>query len=152
MTNAIERILVVDDEKEFVNTIKRHLTREGFCLDAASNGETACRKMGEKAIGEGRYDLVITDLVMPYMGGLELFQWIKLNCPDTSVIVLTGSGNTERILPLIRPELDCLAQKPMTPGLMMALLGDIREKRSSRREFLGNNTIDNGLKDKVELF
>lgn len=132
MAKTIERILLVDDEKEFVNAIKRHLTREGFSLDAAPDGEDACRKMGERIrVGDG-YDLVITDLIMPRMGGIDLFRWIKKNAPDTSVLLLTGSTKTDHILPMIRPELDDMAPKPMTPKLMMALLGSIEEKRVTR--------------------
>lgn len=129
MEKVIDRILIVDDEKEFVNSITRHLKREGFAPDTADNGAAACRKITDQTRRGVAYDLVITDLVMPLMGGLELYNWIIDTVPETSVILLTGFGNIEQISPRLRPELDGLAQKPTTPRLMMELIGRVQDKR-----------------------
>jgi DNA-binding NtrC family response regulator len=126
---AIKRILVVDDEEEFVNTVKRHLKRERFTLHSAKDGEDACQKIDATTCDGSPYDLVITDVIMPKISGIELMQWIKHNHSHISVLVVSGFGGKHLVMESIRPELDDYCQKPLTPGEMMELIGNIDKKR-----------------------
>ncbi len=125
----IRRILVVDDEIEFGNTIKRHLRREGFILNTACDGKDACCKISDTFKSVKTYDLVITDVMMPKVSGIELLQWIKKNCPEISVLVITDFGDMDAVLETIRPELDDFCQKPVTPAEMVCMISNINLKR-----------------------
>jgi DNA-binding NtrC family response regulator len=134
-TECVEHILIVDDEVEFVRSVRRHLKRRGFTPDFAFNGEAACHKMllasEEKEL---LYDLVITDVVMPRMDGIALLEWIHVTFPETSVMVLSeymGPGYMGR---RIRPELDDIGRKPVTPESMMHLINSISKKRAGLRQ------------------
>ncbi len=125
----VARILVVGDEMEAVSTMLRHLRREGFLTDSASEGHQACEKI-RKARGErAPFDLVIVDVVMPNMDGLELLQWLQGAHPETSALLISTYGDLDEVIALIRPALDDYGQKPLTPQKMMALIDAIERKR-----------------------
>ncbi len=122
MAKFIRKILVVDDEPEFAKILKLHLKREGFFLDSASDGVKAQQKI-EKSFSIGApFDLVITDVVMPNMGGIGLLRWIKRARPKISVLIVSGFGYDDVVIENIRPGLDGYCQKPLTPQKMMALI------------------------------
>ena len=125
----VESILIVDDEVEFVSSVKRHLKREGFFTDFALNGRSACVKMLAMEENRRLYDLVITDVVMPEMDGLSLIKWIHEMFPRTSIMVVSEFMDFMHLEKKIRPELDDIGRKPMTPASMMQLICSIREKR-----------------------
>lgn len=129
MIEAIKRILLVDDEAEFVNTVKRHLKRERFILHSAKDGEDARQKIHAATSNGLSYDLVITDVIMPNVSGIELLQWIKKNHSAISVLVVSGFGDKKMVMETIRPEMDDYCQKPLTPYEMMRLIGNIDNKR-----------------------
>jgi len=133
MIEAVKRILVVDDEPEFVNSIKRHLKREGFILDSAPDGEDARLTIRNSAYNGAPYDLVITDVIMPNTGGIELLHWIKKNHPEISVLVVSAFGDTDVVMETIRPGIDDYCKKPLTPEEMMGLIGSVNRKRRLRR-------------------
>lgn len=128
-TKGIKHILIVDDEVEFVNSVRRHLKRRGFNPDFAFNGEVACHKMLALEKDRRLYDLVITDVVMPRMDGIALLQWIQGTFPKTSVMVVSEFMDLVHLETRIRPELDGICRKPMTPESMMQLIGSISRKR-----------------------
>lgn len=88
MKNSIS-ILVVDDELVLRDLLTKILTREGFQVAVVSDGEEALKKMA----GEG-YNVVISDIEMPGLNGLELLKTIKRDYPDTAVIMMTAFGDS----------------------------------------------------------
>ncbi len=86
-------ILLVDDEKAFVEVMTERLKRRGFHVRAAFGGEEALRKLEEKDS-----DVVILDVRMPEMDGLETLRAIKKVRPETEVILLTGHASVEAAL------------------------------------------------------
>jgi two-component system response regulator YesN len=129
MVKPINHILVVDDEAEFVNTINRHLKREGFIMDSASGVEEARRKIDASLYMQIRYDLVITDIAMPNLGAIEILRWIRKKHPKISVIVVTGFGDNDMLRETMRQDLDAYAKKPLTPQKMIGLINSLRQKR-----------------------
>ena len=83
------RVLLVDDEEEFVAALSERLTLRGIEVDSALNGEEALARLVEKD-----FEVVILDVMMPGLGGLEVLRQIKLIHPNTQVILLTGHGST----------------------------------------------------------
>lgn len=82
----VPKILVVDDEKVIRDITQAFLTLNGYDVDTAENGKEAFEKMLST-----HYDVVITDLQMPLMGGMELLERISQIKADTVTILLTGS-------------------------------------------------------------
>jgi DNA-binding response OmpR family regulator len=81
------KVLVVDDEKEFAATLAERLTLRGITTVTANDGEQALRCMAQE-----RPHIVILDMKMPGMSGLEVLRLIKQKCPSIPVILLTGQG------------------------------------------------------------
>jgi diguanylate cyclase (GGDEF)-like protein len=92
------RILVVDDDRLIREMTRDALTEEGFLVDTASSGGDALESI-EK---HGPYAVVITDLSMPEMDGLELMEKVKRAQPRTDVIILTGYASLESALQAMR--------------------------------------------------
>ncbi|MEW6077865.1 MAG: response regulator [Thermodesulfobacteriota bacterium] len=87
-TNAIH-ILLVDDEKDFREVLTKRLGRRGIGVRAAANGAEALRLMAES-----RVDVIVMDVKMPGMDGIETLHGVKADYPETEVILLTGHANT----------------------------------------------------------
>lgn len=84
------RVLLVDDEEEFVSTLAERLSFRGVDADWATSGQRAL----EKAAG-GCHQVAVLDMKMPGMGGLELKRRLVELCPAIKVIFLTGHGSEE---------------------------------------------------------
>ncbi|HUT64273.1 MAG TPA: response regulator, partial [Anaerolineae bacterium] len=72
MKKTIRRILIVDDEFEFCKTIHRHLKRNGFLTEYALGGVEAYQKVQNSFNVGSPFDLVIIDIIMPQMDGVEI--------------------------------------------------------------------------------
>lgn len=133
MMDAIKRILVVDGEKEFANTVTRHLKRKKFITQSATNGADALDIINDTTCPLSQYDLVITDVMIPQVSGIELLQWIKNYHSQISVLIVSGLGNQNVVKKTIRPAMDDCCQKPVTPDEMMRLIGAINNKRKTHQ-------------------
>jgi phosphate regulon transcriptional regulator PhoB len=112
-----KNILVVDDEADLVDLIIYNLKKEGFSADSALNGETALVK-----IKKGRYDLIVLDLMLPGIQGMELCRILR-NDPKTEtlpVIMLTAKGEeVDKVLGLEMGADDYIT-KPFSPRELVA--------------------------------
>ena len=112
-------VLIVDDEVQFVETLAKRLTKRNVRVDAAYSGHEALEKLA--ASGPTRTDVVILDVKMPGMDGLETLAQIKEEHPLIEVIMLTGHATVESAIEgmkrgaydyLMKPcELDLLMEK-----------------------------------------
>lgn len=84
------RVLVVDDEEEFTSTLVERLLLRGIDAEGVTRGAHALAMLEDKA-----FDIVLLDVKMPGIGGLELVKRIKRDYPKTEVIILTGHGSAE---------------------------------------------------------
>ncbi|OGL43527.1 MAG: hypothetical protein A2W05_10175 [Candidatus Schekmanbacteria bacterium RBG_16_38_10] len=88
-----KRIILVDDDKYAVETLSKLLSEDGYKVDVCFNGKEAMKKMEFN-----RYDVIITDLRMPEIGGLELLKNVKKIYPELPVIVITAFGEVDSYL------------------------------------------------------
>jgi phosphate regulon transcriptional regulator PhoB len=111
------KILVVDDEPDLVELVSYNLTKEGFDVSSASDGEEALRK-----IREGGFDLLILDLMLPGIQGMELCRMLRKD-PKTEglpIIMVTAKGEeVDRVLGLEIGADDYIA-KPFSPRELTA--------------------------------
>jgi signal transduction histidine kinase/ActR/RegA family two-component response regulator/HAMP domain-containing protein len=105
-------VLCVDDEPLLRELLKEMLERDGHAVTASDSGETALAAF-RQARGSGRpFDVVITDLGMPYMDGRQLTQALKQESPDTPVVMLTGWGAFMKEDGSAPGQIDALLSKP----------------------------------------
>ncbi len=105
MTTAT--ILIVDDEEIFLLSLKNNLARLGYAVVSATSGREALIQLKEQSV-----DLVITDLNMPEMGGIQLMLLIKELLPALPVVVFTAKGSIESAVDAIRQGAFDFLEKP----------------------------------------
>lgn len=87
---AMPKVLVVDDEPEFLELAKRRFNKRGLDTAVANSGQEALRHLEEQEV-----DVVVLDVKMPHMDGLQTLREIKKRHPLVEVILLTGHGTVE---------------------------------------------------------
>ena len=87
-------VLYAEDEIKLQDTVKRYLNRYFKKVDTASNGQDAY----EKYMHEGPYDLIITDIKMPKMTGMELIEKIKEKNKNQEIIVISAFSEQENLM------------------------------------------------------
>ena len=85
-----QRLLFVDDEEELVSTVVERLELRGIEALGVTSGDEALRVLRHES-----FDVVIMDVKMPGVGGLEVLRTIKQRYPEVKVVLMTGHGSTE---------------------------------------------------------
>lgn len=93
LLNSFQNILIVDDEVNSRTGLAKLLSTEGFTVQAAVDGADAL-----SLLQKGRFRLVISDLNMPNLNGLEFLEAVQQEYPDVSVIILTAEGAADSYL------------------------------------------------------
>ena len=122
------RILVVDDEDIVVRSCLRILADTGYAVDVARGGAEALRK-----IDETDYSVLLVDIMMPQVNGLEVLQHVKQRRPDSEVIIFTGLSQTETALRAQELGAFAYLPKPFEPAELRDLIAGALEKRAARR-------------------
>lgn len=86
-----EKVLLVDDEPEFLATLSERMTARGMDITTAESAEEALNQ-----VDKGNFDAIILDLMMPGMDGIETMKAIKEGHPEIQVILLTGHASLEK--------------------------------------------------------
>ncbi len=92
-----ERLLIVEDEDTLCESLKRVFLRERYEVDVAGSGEAA---LG--ILEEGNYSLIISDIILPGMNGIELLKLIKERLPDQLVVIMTAYASLETAIEALR--------------------------------------------------
>ena len=93
-------ILIIDDEKSIRKTLTEILSYEGYKIDEAGDGEEGLKKFREKT-----YDLVLCDIKMPKLDGIEFLEKAKQINADVPIIVISGHGNIETAVEAVKRSL-----------------------------------------------
>ncbi len=124
---APPRVLVVDDEEDFLETLVNRLKRRGLPTQGALSGSKAL----ELLQAEG-FDVVVLDVRMPGMDGLEVLKEIKDRWPFVEVILLTGHGSVESGIQGMRLGAFDYVMKPADLEDLMEKIQQAHERRSLR--------------------
>jgi len=108
---AAERVLVVDDESGLQAAHVRILTAGGFEVDACNSAEEAVERLRKG----NRYSVVVTDLVMPGMSGIDLLEYAHRIDPDLPVVILTGRPSLRSTIAAVEHHSFRYLVKPVTP-------------------------------------
>lgn len=102
-----EKILLVDDEQDFLETLSQRITMRGIDVSATTSAKEAIAKVAAES-----YDAIILDLQMPEMDGLEVLRTIKKLKPDMQIIVLTGHATVKKAIEAMKLGALDLIEKP----------------------------------------
>lgn len=134
------RILVADDEELVRASIAAVLRRAGHVVTLAEDGEDALAKFGPD-----RYDLVITDIVMPRMEGIETVRALRRLEPGVRIVAMSGSGGTDQGFYLKAATAlgaDATLQKPFRAGELRQMVEDVLATPKSPSEILWYRQAD----------
>jgi DNA-binding NtrC family response regulator len=97
MTEMPDRILIVEDEDTLCESLQRVFRREGYEADIADSAETAFRLLEHNT-----YDLILTDVILPGISGIELIARYKERNPDQKVIIMTAYASLQTAVEALR--------------------------------------------------
>ncbi|MCP4672905.1 MAG: response regulator, partial [Desulfobacula sp.] len=103
-------VLVVDDETMAVKSLTRILSADGYNVNATTKGKRALELVSTKKFG-----VVLTDLLIDMISGMDVLAAAKENAPDTEVIILTGHGSVDSAIQATKQGAFHYLQKPIRP-------------------------------------
>ncbi|MBK7703200.1 MAG: sigma-54-dependent Fis family transcriptional regulator [bacterium] len=142
-------ILVVDDEPELCQALGRLLGRNGYRTLTAGNGEEALEILRQEPV-----PLVLTDLMMPRLNGVDLLKAVKIIAPATEVVIVTGHGTIETAVEAMRMGAYDFIEKPFTASLTLNVVRKALEKQqliAENRELRRMLSEDTGRGDIVGM-
>ncbi len=118
------KVLLVDDEEDFLSTLAERIEARGLKVSTATSGELALAKIEKEG-----FDLIILDLAMPGIDGLETLKRIKAKQPDAEIIMLTGQGSIKTSIEAMKLGAEDFLQKPVNITELMDKISEAKDKR-----------------------
>ena len=136
-------ILIVEDDPNVGESLRLLFKKRGYDIFLASNGKEALQLFRQEII-----DLVITDVVMPKMDGIELLETVKTLRSETEVIVISAQGTIERAVQAMKLGAFDFIEKPINPRVISLLVERALEKQTL---IIQNRDLRSKLEDKFHL-
>ncbi len=127
---AIASVLLVDDEVPFVETMTKRLTKRDLDVSTAFNGQEALDKLEESR----SIEVIILDVKMPGMDGLETLQKIRKKYPLVEVVMLTGHATVESAIDGMKLGAFDYLMKPCDMDILISKVGEAAKKKRSHEE------------------
>jgi DNA-binding NtrC family response regulator len=127
-----ERVLLVDDEDEFIQTLAERMRNRGMEVSTSNSGREALEMVDDKP-----FDVVVLDLQMPGMDGMVALEKIKKRQPDIQVILLTGHATVAKGVEAVKLGATDVLEKPVD---IESLTEQIREARATKMIVLEKQT------------
>jgi len=147
-------VLVIDDETTILENIKFNLEMENYDVITASNGEDGLNIFKEKI---NVIDVVITDMRMPKLTGIDVLREIKKLMPEMGVLILTGHGDIENAIQTMKEGAFEYLKKPLNVDQLSIIISKAIEKKNLllentniQKKLLDQNTYLQGLHDSAE--
>lgn len=151
-------ILIIDDEKAIRKTLSEILSFEGYKIDEAVDGEEGLKKYKEKT-----YDVVLSDIKMPKIDGLDFLQKALESNPDVPIIMISGHGNIETAVEAVKKGAYDFIQKPPDLNRLLITIRNAMERNSlvtetktlkrkafKAQEMIGESDPIKKIKDTIE--
>jgi two-component system nitrogen regulation response regulator NtrX len=156
------KILIVDDDKGIRNTLREILQFEKYTVDEATDGLDCLVK-----IKQNKYDVIIMDIKMPKMDGMEAIERVQILSPETPVVMISGHGNIDTAVEAVKKgAFDFISKPPDLNRLLITLRNAmdkselITEKNTLQKkvsktgkkvqEIIGDSKAINAIKDTIE--
>ncbi len=154
----MSNILIIDDEKAIRKTLGEILSYEGYQIDDAENGDEGLKKIKEK-----NYDVVLCDIKMPKVDGLEFLEKAKETNPDLPIIMISGHGTIETAVEAVKKgAFDYVAKPPDLNRLLITIRNALdkqtlvtetkvlKRKVSKVQEMIGESSALKKIKDTID--
>jgi DNA-binding NtrC family response regulator len=154
----MSNVLIIDDEKAIRKTLSEILSYEGYKIDEAENGEEGLKKFREKT-----YDVVLCDIKMPKLDGIEFLEKAREANPDVPVIMISGHGTIETAVEAVKKgAYDYISKPPDLNRLLITIRNAtdktnlvtetkvLRRKVSKVDEMIGESPAIMKIKDTIE--
>ena len=131
MSEKIKRIVCIEDETEMIDLFRLILERRGFEVSGATGGEEGLSKIRELTP-----DLVLLDLMMPDMGGWEVYQQMKIDdkTKNIPVIIVTAKAQSiDKVLGLHIAKVDDYITKPFSPSELLKSVENVLAKQPTKQ-------------------
>jgi DNA-binding NtrC family response regulator len=138
-----ERILIVDDSQEILSNLSECLTESGYDVDTSTDGATGISMLESRF-----YDVILIDLRMPGVDGMEVLKHAKENSPDSLCIILTGYGTIKNAVEAIKSGAFDYLTKPVKLEEVLVTIKRALEHRNLKRE---NINLRDQLKKKYRF-
>jgi putative two-component system response regulator len=133
----VAHVLVVDDEKSIRLTLSEILRREGFDVQSAENADESLKRLSE-----GHFDVIVTDIVLPRITGVELLKAIRNTAPDVQVIMMTGEPTIDTAAESLRAGACDYLMKPVPKEAILRSVrhaAEIKSLNDERRRLADEN-------------
>jgi DNA-binding NtrC family response regulator len=119
------RVLLVDDEEKFLDVFSQRLGTRGIDASTATSGEEALVKIKNK-----NFDVIVLDVMMPGMGGIETLKRIRQENPEVQIIMLTGKSSIEKAVTAMKEGAIDFLEKPAEIDKLLEKIEIARQKKS----------------------
>lgn len=126
--NKKEKIIVVDDAPDTLEMLQRNLSREGYLVFTATSVDEAVRLLKST-----KFDLVITDLKMPKVSGLDLIRHVRENYKDSEIMMITGYATIEGAVEAVKVGAEEYLSKPFTDEELLSAVRKTLDRLQTRR-------------------
>ena len=151
-------ILIIDDEKAIRKTLSEILSFEGYKIDEAADGEEGLKRFSEKI-----FDLVLCDIKMPKIDGIEFLEKARIINPDIPIIMISGHGNIETAVEAVKKGAFDYISKPPDLNRLLITLRNATEKQhlvtetkvlkrkvSKVQEMVGNSSLIQKIRETID--
>ncbi|MBL0343516.1 MAG: sigma-54-dependent Fis family transcriptional regulator [Bacteroidetes bacterium] len=137
------KILIIDDEKSIRNTLKEILSYEGYEVTEAQDGIE-----GLKFVEKDKFDIILSDIKMPKMDGIEVLEKLQEISPETPVVMISGHGNIDTAVEAIRKGAFDYISKPLDLNRMLVTIRNamdrsvlVKETKTLKKKIFKTNDI-----------
>jgi DNA-binding response OmpR family regulator len=124
----MSRIMIIEDDEEMRSLLKDFLEEEGFETDPVSNGVEALEKLSKD-----RFDLVITDIRMPGLTGLDILPGIRKRKPEAPIIVMTAYGTDDMRRRSLERGATAYLEKPIPLSQLRTLIRELASRKPAEQ-------------------
>jgi DNA-binding NtrC family response regulator len=118
------RVLLVDDEEQFLDVLSQRLGTRGIDAETSTSGEEAMVKIKDR-----NFDAIVLDVMMPGMGGIETLKRIRKEYPELQIIMLTGRGSVDKAVEAMKEGAIDFLEKPADINKLMDKISEAKKKR-----------------------
>jgi DNA-binding NtrC family response regulator len=134
-----KRLLIVEDEETLCESLKRVLSREGYLVDTVNTAESALAILQERP-----YDLIVTDIILPGINGIELIRKIREDNPEQIVVVMTAYASLETAVEALRAgSYDYIVKPVMHEEIKQIVKNAINQKALQKENLLLKCQLEN---------
>lgn len=140
----VPNVLIIDDDKGMCKTLSRILELDGYAVTAANTGSN-----GVACIKESPFNIVILDIKLPDVDGVELLKIIKMTNPDLNIIMMTAYASTENAIKALNEGADAFVTKPFDVEELRAI---VKKSIENQRIVKEKKRLEKELKESLEKY